>query len=122
MAASPTGVELSSTDALEVKMSSLRRPLVLVLVLVATVAACSGGPSGASCAAPGICAVLTSGEATCPSGSTEVPSCPTANVLGTCTFSGTSNTRVIYFYGASTTLAEAQSTCQAIPGATWTPG
>jgi hypothetical protein len=113
---------------LEVKMPSIRHPVILILAAtVAVCAACCGGTSGLACteamAGITICTVSTSGQTMCPSGSTEVPSCPAANVLGSCTISGSSNDGVAYFYGTASGLAtNAQSLCEHIPGGTWTPG
>jgi hypothetical protein len=65
-----------------------------------------------------------SGNAMCPSGSTEVSSCPTANEIGNCSVSisagGASATSVTYYYSDSGVTADAAKMSCEQGGGTWT--
>jgi hypothetical protein len=58
----------------------------------------------------------------CPTGATQVSSCPTANLLGTCTITSGTTMGVIYFYSTGgSTASAAEGACTALGKGTWTP-
>ena len=81
---------------------------------VGTGAGCFGTTAGLT-----YCAVLPSTAMdTCPAGSTQVSSCPTANLLGQCTSSG----GITYMYSnGGVTADSAKHGCTSLLNGTWTP-
>jgi hypothetical protein len=83
-------------------------------------------PTGTGCAETmdgvSLCEVLTSTETMCPTGATQVSSCPKANLLGSCTITSGGAMDVIYFYSTGgSTASAAQTACTELGNGTWTP-
>jgi hypothetical protein len=103
----------------------------------------SGGSGGSGGTCPGTCLTCetpagtghecvtatttsTAINATCPSGTTSLSSCPTAGALGTCTVTesagGVSDTvATIYYTDSGITASDAQAACKS-EGGTWSAG
>jgi hypothetical protein len=83
-------------------------------------------PTGLSCTETmsgiTLCEVITNPSVTtCPTGATQVSSCPTADVLGYCTLGDGGLGRVYFYSTGGFTASSAQSFCSG-EGGTWTPG